>query len=229
MSYLGIVRVLSSDDQDFVDAHGGQLEKRYGLRTVSACIADQPYGVHDEHTEGRAVPKVVQTAAELAAGGAGCVLISCAADPGLAETRAVVDVPVLGAGSAGAATALAIGGKVGVLGLNDEAPAAIRSVLGDRLVASLRPEGVHRTTDLLEPDGVQRSLAGATRLVRAGAEVVLFACTGLTTIGLAEPVRRELGVPVVDAVLAGGLMASYALASEPDTGRSGTNREGNSE
>lgn len=213
---LGVVRVLSSDDRDFVDAHGRLLEKRYGYGTVSACIPDQPYGVHDDATEAAAVPKVVRTAQDLVGLGATAVLISCAADPGLGEARRAVPVPVIGAGSAGAATALALGGRVGVLGLHDEAPAAVRAVLGDRLVAATRPEGVRRTTDLLEPGGAERSLSAARGLVEAGADVVLFACTGLTTIGLAAAVRSALGVPVVDAVLAGGLVAGYVQDADTD-------------
>ncbi|MFC5824121.1 aspartate/glutamate racemase family protein [Nonomuraea insulae] len=211
MSVLGVVRVITSDDPAFVGAHGRWIEQRYGLRTRSACIPGQQYGVHDDESFARAVPKIVKVAEELAAEGASCVLISCAADPALAETRAAVPIPVVGAGSSGAATALALGGRVGVLGLNDEAPEAVRAVLGDRLAASLRPEGVRRTTDLLEPGAADRSVAAARRLVEAGAEAVLFACTGLTTIGLAPRITKELGVPAVDAVLAAGLMASYAM------------------
>jgi Asp/Glu/hydantoin racemase len=191
---IGVVRVITSDDPEFTGAHGRWIEQRYGVPTLSRCIPGQPHGVHDEATEARAVPKIVEVARGLVADGATCVLISCAADPALAETRtALPGVPVVGAGSSGAAVA----GTV--------------HALGSRLAASVRPEGVHRTTDLLEPGAAERSLDAARRLVDAGAGVILFACTGMTTIGLAAPVRAELGVPVVDAVLAAGLTASYAL------------------
>jgi allantoin racemase len=209
--FVGVVRVITSDDPSFVGTHGRWIEQRYGLPTVSRCIPDQPHGVHDDETYAAAVPKIVAVAKELAAEGAGCVLISCAADPGLAESRAAVGVPVVGAATAGAAVALGLGGKVGVVGLNEQAPKAIRDVLGDRLVASVRPEGVRRTTDLLVAGAAVRAMAAVRSLVSAGAEVVLFACTGFTTIGLGGRVRAELGVPVVDAVLAAGLVASYAV------------------
>lgn len=209
--FVGVVRVITSDDPEFVGTHGRWIEERYGLPTVSRCIPDQPHGVHDEATFALAVPKIVAVAKELAAEGAGCVLISCAADPGLAESRAVAGVPVVGAATSGAAVALGLGGKVGVIGLNDEAPKAIRDVLGDRLVTAVRPEGVRRTTDLLQEGAADRALAAVRSLVDAGAEVVLFACTGFTTIGLGARVRAELDVPVVDAVLAAGLVASYVV------------------
>lgn len=210
-AHLGIVRVLTSDDREFVGTHGRAIEARYGIATESRCIPGQPHGIHDADTEALAVPKIVELARDLAADGAGCVLISCAADPALAETRAAVDVPVVGAGSAAAAVASGLGGRIGVLGLNDAAPRPIADLLGDRLVASVRPDGVRRTTDLLEPGADERALAACRRMVDAGAEVILFACTGLTTIGLADRVRAEIGVPAVDAVLAAGLLASYAL------------------
>ena len=209
--FVGVVRVITSDESSFVGTHGRWIEKQYGLPTVSRCIPDQPHGVHDDETYAQAVPKIVAVAKELAAEGAACVLISCAADPGLAEPRAVVGIPVVGAASAGAAVALGLGGKVGVIGLNDEAPKAIRDVLASRLVASVRPEGVRRTTDLLRSGASDRAMAGVRSLVDAGAEVVLFACTGFTTIGLGARGRAELDVPVVDAVLAAGLVASYVV------------------
>lgn len=209
---VGVVRVVTSDDPEFVATHGRWIEQRYGLATVSRCIPDQPHGVHDEETFAAAVPKIVAVVKDLATDGAGCVVISCAADPGLAESRSAVGIPVVGAASSGAAVALGLGGTVGVIGLNDEAPKAVRDVLGDRLVAAVRPEGVRRTTDLLAEGASDRAMAAVRSLVERGADVVLFACTGLTTIGLGARVRAELDVPVVDAVLAAGLVASYAIS-----------------
>ncbi|WP_040420272.1 aspartate/glutamate racemase family protein [Actinopolymorpha alba] len=222
--FVGIIRVVSSSDRRFVETHGKWIEERYALRTLSRCIPDQPHGVYDEESEARAVPKIVGVASGLVADGAGCLLISCAADPALAEVRAAVKVPVVGAGSAGAATALALGGKVGVLGITADAPAAVREVLGERFVTAARPDGVRRTTDLLEPGADDRAVKAAWTLVDAGADVVLFACTGFTTIGLGARIRSELGVPVVDAVLAAGLVASYALGRDahPTTVTKGT-------
>ncbi len=153
-------------------------------------------------------------AEHLAAAGADVVLISCAADPGLAEARAAVAVPVVGAGSSAAALALAVGGRIGVLGIEDEAPESVRSMLGDRLVGVARPAGVHTTIELCTPRGRDAAMAAARRIVADGAQTVLFACTGLTTLGLAATVRSECGVPVVDPVLAAGHMAIAAGARQ---------------
>ncbi|WP_221411605.1 aspartate/glutamate racemase family protein [Arthrobacter crusticola] len=52
------------------------------------------------------------------AGRVDALIIGCAADPGLEETRAAVGIPVIGAGSVAAAAALAYRGRVGVLGFH---------------------------------------------------------------------------------------------------------------
>jgi Asp/Glu/hydantoin racemase len=125
----------------------------------------------------------------------------------------VVDVPVVGAGSAGAALALAAGGRVGVLGITPDVPQAVTDVLGPALVADRVPDGVASTLDLLRPETRRRALDAAEEMREAGAEAILFACTGLTTIGLAQDVTERTGLPVVDAVLAAGTVAAFLTSS----------------
>ncbi|WP_210769233.1 aspartate/glutamate racemase family protein [Occultella kanbiaonis] len=208
---VGVIRVVTSDDWEFLEAHGRVLEQTHGYRTVTACLPDQPHGVHDDRTFAAAAQKMPAAARALVAEGAAAVILSCAADPGLTWARAAVDVPVIGAGSAGAASALAMGGAVGVLGITEEVPESVTSVLGDRLVASRVPAGVTRTTELTTAWGARAAVEAATELRDAGATSILFACTGLTTLNLAEPVRAATGLPVVDAVKAAGLVAADAL------------------
>lgn len=153
---IGIVRVVTSEDPEFVHAHGRALERAYGVPTVSLCIPDQPHGVHGAATHARAAPKVVACALDLAA--------------------------------------------------------AVAATLGERIADVRRPDGVTDTTDLLTAAGGEAAWDTAAAMVRDGADTLLFACTGLTTIGLGPWVRSELGVPVVDAVLAAGAVALYHRA-----------------
>lgn len=209
---IGIIRVLTTDDPEIIQAHGRLLEEQYGLQTLSRCIPDQPRGIYDDATEAVARPKIVALARQMVAEGCRALLISCAADPALEEVRAAVPVPVVGAGSAGAAVALALGGRVGVLSITDDVPAPMASLLGDRIVAIARPRGVTNTTHLLEPGAIDRAIEAARWLIERGADVILFGCTGFVTVGLAPRIRTELDVPVVDPVLAAGLMLRYAIA-----------------
>ncbi|MBZ6258724.1 aspartate/glutamate racemase family protein [Streptomyces olivaceus] len=208
-SFVGIVRVLTSDDPAVVEDHGRLLRRRYGFPVESRCIPDQPNGIHDDATHSAAEPKIVALARELERDGADTVVISCAADPALDAVRTAVDVPVVGAGSAAAGLALSLGRRVGVLGIRDETPQAIAHPLGAHLVASGRPRGVHSTVHLRTPEGTQATEEAAARLVEAGADCLVLACTGFTSIGIRPALERRLGVPVVDAVLAAGLVATY--------------------
>jgi Asp/Glu/hydantoin racemase len=147
---VGVIRVVTSADEDFLQSHARVLEAHFGFPTVTRCIPDQLHGIHDGVTMAAAVPKIVRVAQDLVTrDDVDLILISCAADPGIAEVRAAVGIPVVGAGSAGAAVALSSGDAVGVLGITDDVPEAVAEVLGRRLVAAVRPRGVRRTTELM--------------------------------------------------------------------------------
>lgn len=207
---VGLIRVLSTCDVRLLRTHGTALEAAFGFDVVTRCIEDQPYGVHDAESLAAAAPKVVRLALELAPH-VDALIISCAADPALAETRSVVDIPVIGAGSAAAATALAFGGTVGVLGLNGSAPGPIADALGERMLLLDGPASVHRSNHFLTPTGVFDTLSAAQLLADAGADVIVQASTGLTSIGMASELRRRLRIPVVDAVMAAGSMVVSGL------------------
>ena len=207
---VGIIRVLTSDDQQFVDTHGRILADQFGLEYVARCIPDQLTGIHSDETFDKAVPKIVELGKTLVSEfGVSSILVSCAADPGVPELRAELSVPVVGAGSSGAFIALASATKVGVLGITDEVPVAVSSILGDRMVAALVPDGVHNTVDLMTPAGRAAALRAGEALKSQGATCILFACTGLTTIGLRPELAAQLGIPVIDAVLAGGSVLQH--------------------
>jgi Asp/Glu/hydantoin racemase len=208
---VGLIRALSTTDRRLLHAHGRLLHKVFGYEVTSRCIPDQPDGVHDAASYDAAGPKVAELAREMA-GGVDALIISCAADPGLEETRAVVGIPVVGAGSAAAAAALAYGGRVGVLGLKRPVPTPISSALGERMVLLDGPDGVETSNGFLLPTGIFNSLSEAQMLAEAGADVILQASTGLSSIGMAEVLRRKLGLPVIDAVTAAGSVLSAAVS-----------------
>ena len=209
---IGIVRVLTTDDPEVLSAHGRRIEQRYAVPTRTLCIPDQPRGIYDAESERQAVPKILELVRRLAGEGVQAILISCVADPAVREARSLVRVPVVGAGSAAAGMALALGERVGVLNLTEATPGPVRVILGQRLVGEEAPEGVRDTTDLLREEGQKAALEAARRLVRTtGAEVILLACTGYTTVDMASRLRTELGVQVVDPVDAGGAVAVAAL------------------
>jgi Asp/Glu/hydantoin racemase len=214
-SWVGVIRVLTTDDPGVLGAHERLIRLAYPELTVrTACIPDQPQGVYDRASEAAAAPKVARLAGEMVRDGAQAVLISCCADPGLDLCRMTVGVPVIGAGSAAAAIALASGEAVGVLGLTGDPPGPVSRVLGHALCRSAAPEGVRTTLDLLRPEAMNSCISAARELRAAGARVILAACTGMSTAGITARLRRELPLPVIDPVLAAAGVAATMLAQE---------------
>ncbi|KIL42444.1 hydantoin racemase [Gordoniibacillus kamchatkensis] len=205
---IGVIRVLTTTNTEVLEQHGNIIANRYGVPVMSRCIPDQPLGIFNDETEQAAAPKIVALGRSLEAEGCKLLVISCAADPAIKQLRDNVSIPVVGAGSAASHMALSIGKKVGVMGITDEVPAVMKNLLGDLLVNSIRPEGVTNTTDLMTPAGREKATEAARKLMEQGTEVIVFACTGFSTIGLADVLRKELGVIVIDAVEAEGLFAS---------------------
>jgi len=210
-THFGLIRVVSFKDEEIAQRHGRLIEKNFpGLKISSRCIGDQPRGIYDDESEAQAVPKIVQLGLNFAREeGIEGLIISCAADPAVKELREKLKIPVIGAGSAAAALSLAYGEKVGTLGITEETPAVMKAILGSRLVAEAKPEGVVNTFDLMNEEGRKKALAAVHLLLENGAEVIALACTGYATIGIAAELEERAGIPVVDAVAAAGLAAWF--------------------
>lgn len=194
-----------------LNAHGRLIENHFPqFETLSRCIPDQPEGIHDDRTKEIAVSKVVKLGREMEKEDLKALVISCADDPGLDELREVVRIPVIGAGSAAASLAISLGDRIGVLTLTEGTPEAVRKILGRSLLAEAKPEGVTTTLDLLKEERRAQLISTAKELKRKGADVILLSCTGYATIGIAQELKKTLGIPVVDPVLASGMAVWYA-------------------
>ncbi|MCS7233551.1 MAG: aspartate/glutamate racemase family protein [Synergistetes bacterium] len=210
---VGLIRVLTIENEELLNAHGRMIEKAFPeLKVISKCIEDQPNGIYDEETERIAKPKILRLIREFEEKeSVEAIIISCAADPAVEEARETSKIPVIGAGSSSAAMALALGKKVGVLNLTEKTPKVFKSILKENLVAEDSPEGVKNTLDLLTDWGKEKALEAAIRLKERGSQVIAFACTGYSTIELAPLLEKEIKIPIVDAVLASGAVTLYAL------------------
>jgi len=208
---VGLIRVLTTDDSQVLGSHGRSIMDSFpDLEVVTRCIPGQPQGVFDDATEEEAWPKVMALAQEMARDDVSAIIVSCAADPGVRQAREVLDIPVIGAGSAAAHAALALGTDVAVLGITEDVPRAVADILGSALLATAKPAGVETTLDLMKPDGRKAVLEEAAKLKAKGAKALVLACTGMSTIGAAKFIRKELGMISIDPVIAAGLFAWYA-------------------
>ncbi len=219
---LGVITVVTTSVHGELYAHARHIGDHFPeWKLRSACIPDQPTGVHDRATHEAAEPKVADLAERLAAEGVDAIYVSCAADPGVAMARArLPDLPILGAGRAGALLALAYEVPVGILGISDAGPEPMVRTLGPALVAVDRPSGVETALDLRTERGRSATLAAAERLVRRGARLILYGCTGMSTLAITAQIHQAHGVPVVDPDLAAaGLL--FAIVRQPIIARTG--------
>src|SRR5699024_9670261 len=100
---LGIVRVLTTDQEDVLQEHGKRIKEIFQIESASQCIPYQPTGIYDDESEAVSIPKIVELVQQMAEDEKiDAITISCAADPALDEANAVVNIPVLGAGVCGA-------------------------------------------------------------------------------------------------------------------------------
>ncbi|KKI91494.1 hypothetical protein WQ54_14620 [Bacillus sp. SA1-12] len=212
---LGIIRVLTTEDENILQEHGRKMHEYAEISSVSHCIPDQPNGIYDYLSEKEAIPKIVKLAkwmeGEL---NVKALTISCAADPAIEECRAAVNIPVLGAGSCGAHTACMVGSRVGVIGITGEPPSQIIKELGERYHSYIFSEKLRKTTDLFEKGAKGELLNAAKELIHSGADVILFACTGFSTIRLKDYFIQHVTVPVVDLVEAQAI--AYQLIRKED-------------
>lgn len=205
---IGLIRVLSTEDPEVLQQHGRMITEMYEVPVINKCIPNQPFGIFNNETEEIANPKIVELGKSMEKEGCKLLIVSCAADPAVEQLRNSVTIPVIGAGSAASYMAQAIGKPVGVMGISETVPTVMENILGNLLVRYARPKGVTNTTDLMTPAGLEKAIAAARSLMEQGTEVIVFACTGFSTIGLADVLRKELNIPVIDAVEAEGLFAS---------------------
>ena len=133
---VGVIRVLTTEDETVLNRHGKLLERYYPMfQVTSRCIPEQFEGVHDEETERQSIPKVVALAEEMYREGFDAVIVSCAGDPGVEEARKLLPIPLVGAGESVATLSLFFGERPAVLGILDAAPKAYRRLFGDKMVS----------------------------------------------------------------------------------------------
>jgi len=191
--------------------HGRLIEEKFpSLNVISRCIEGFPKGLYNFEIEKKAIPHIVKLVSEFEKESVKAVIISCADDPGVKEARKKVKIPVIGAGTAVASVALIYGDRIGVLGITDEIPRPIKMILGDRIVGYEKPHSIESTIDIAEnKDEIIRS---AKKLIDLNIDALVLACTGYSTARVSDLLKGVSDIPVVDPVIASGLLAYYLVA-----------------
>lgn len=210
---VGIIRVLTTTDEDVLLAHEKKLGKMFPqFELKTRCIEDQYEGIHDDETLNIAVPKILMLAKEWEKDLDG-LIISCAGDPAVDILTHELKIPVVGGGKSTAVLSLAGSGKVGIIGIEDAPPKNYTDILKDKLLSYQKPRGVVSTNDLQTDEGKQETINSARHLIELGADTIAFACTGLTTSN-AKQLLKFLNARVLDAVESEGVMMLAELINK---------------
>lgn len=209
---VGLIRVLTTKDEELLQLHGKLIESYFPmLQVVSRCIPGQPEGIHDDATFASGAPKVVKLAVELWQEGCQAIIVSCAGDPGVAEARQAVPVPVIGGGASTAALSMFYGSHPAVLGITEDVPEGYQRIFGDRIVDNAKGDGVENVLDLMTAKGYEATMRAATAQKAMGADVIALSCTGMSSIQIASSLEKTVGIPVLDPVLCEGLLTVFEL------------------
>lgn len=207
---VGIIRVLTTDNKEILNAHGNIIEKYFpNLRIESKCIPSQYEGIHSQETKAIAIPKIIELAKEFKNKDA--IIVSCADDPGVEELKKIYDIPIIGAGTAVTMLCTGKDQKVGVLGITKDIPEPYSKNLGPRAVNLGLPDKVSSTLDLMTEEGFESCIKKGEELKAEGVDSIALACTGCSTVGLASKLEKHLGIPVLDPVICEGLITYYEL------------------
>lgn len=199
---LGIIRVLTTEDKSVLNEHSLYMKDYLGIDSKTNCIPDQWNGIYSDKTEKIAEPKIVTLAKEMEEqGGYKALTISCAADPALDLVRNAVSSPVFGAGECGAHAASMVGNKIGIIGITEESPSHLIDLLGNKYHSYAYSNTLRKTTDLFL-DGAKEKLGILVKeMIDDGADAILFACTGFSTIRLKMYLNQHfIRVPIIDLV-----------------------------
>jgi len=208
---VGLVRVLTLHDEEALNIHGKLIEEKFpGLHVISRCIEGFPKGLYNFEIEKEAIPHIIRLISEFEKEGVKAIIVSCADDPGVEEARKIVKVPVIGAGTAAALVALVYGDRIGVLGITDEIPRPIKRILSDKIVGYEKPHNITNTLDIEK--NRDEIIKSAKKLMDLNIDALVLACTGYSTTRTSDILKRVIDIPIIDPVIASGLLTYYLVA-----------------
>lgn len=177
------------------------------------CPEKGPVSIEGLYDEALAVAGVLEEVqkGEKKEGGFDAYVLACFGDPGLLECREITEAPVIGIAESSILFASQLGYKFSIITVLERIEAmmeeTVKQVGMESRCASIRCTDV-TVLDLEENrDQAKETLLemGKNAVEKDGAEVLCLGCAGMS--GLDEELQKELGVPVIDPVVAGVKMA----------------------
>lgn len=177
-----------------------------------------PASIESSAEEYLSIPGLLEAAPILEAEGSHAIIVGCFGDPGLSGAREVTSIPVVGPGQASAHLAAQLGSRFAVLTVVEEVVPAIRRQMRghglDGFLSGIWAMDVPVLELRDRRDRVVEELARAGRqAVRGGADALVLGCMTMGFLGVADDLQRNLGVPVVNPVVASLKCAETMVAA----------------
>lgn len=195
-----------------------------GVTVEATSPATGPVSIESHYDDAMSVPGVL---AEIAAGerdGVDAYVIACFGDPGLLAAREVATGPVVGIAEAAMRTAAYLGRGFSVV-TTLERTVGHTWDLAEAYGLAKQCRGVHATgipvVELETDPEAYATVLGAARTAidTDGSDAIVLGCAGMAD--LCARLQRDLGVPVVDGVVAATLTAQALVLQGLSTGKRG--------
>lgn len=152
------------------------------------------------------------------------VLIACFGDPGLYGAKEICGCPVLGIAEASLSLGLLMGYKLGILAASEKAKPMMLNMaaqygLSERLAGVWPLDMSVLDAERDKEETTARLISVGAEARRAGAEVLILGCAGMT--GMRGAVASALAVPVLDPVECGCRMLELMVGGGYATSRGG--------
>lgn len=187
-----------------------------GCDIAIASPEDGPPAVESASDIAMVFPHLRQAASGWKAEGHQAVVIGCFSDPGVEALTEISGLPVIGPGEAGILAAVQLGERFSVLSSDPTPPGLrrrIRAIGAEPMFLSEVRVGGSVAALVAEPDRHLPAIMDQARgCVQAGAEVLVLGCFAMSFApGLTLRLAQEVGVPVINPVIAGLRAAEAAL------------------
>ena len=185
------------------------VAKKYaGPETGITAVSPErgPISIEDYYDEALATIGVLEEVKKGVEEGYDGYIIACFGDPGLYPSRELSEAPVIGIAEASFYMACALGPKFSILSILERFKAPMEELVRkyglENRCASVRCSNIavldFEKDKLKARDALVN--AGKQAIEEDGAEVLCLGCAGM--VGFDRELERELGVPVIDPVVA---------------------------
>lgn len=203
--HIELITPITSDVSD-VDSwvEGFELP---GFTLGNVGLDAGPASIENSYEEALSVPDILTKAARSEAQGAAGIVINCMGDPGLAATRELVSIPVLGPAETSLHLAATLGRRIGSLNVLSSVKPCVEKLVAiygvKEQFASFRSVDIPVLEIDKDPAATHQHLlqCALSAICEDGADVLILNCTGFT--GMAQGLMKDLAgrgypVPVID-------------------------------